>query len=219
MASGPRTVRTIRGAPLAGRRELGALLGQRRLELGYPHWPAFVRERLPPTPSGKPNTRMVADIERAYRDTFPEERLKQLAKAYLVTYESMVAVAHRRASALVPVSPAASAPPPLPGEPAGWLAPMADPARVAACRPYADRIWERLRDLALQGVADPDGARLFGAGSPDAKTWDGTGARLPLPDRVLLIADMQRYDAGRRGGPETGAGALPGGSSAARGRR
>jgi hypothetical protein len=191
------------------------LLGQRRTELGYTHLPAFARARLPLTPSGNPNTRLLADIEKAYRDNFPEVRLRQLAHAYLVAYESLVAVAHLRSRALVPVPPAGPAAPVVPAEPPGWMPPMTDPARTASARPYADRIWDRLRLLAIRGITDPDGTQVFlraaadprdydGIGTPaDAKAWDGTGERLDLPGRVWLIADMQRRDAGR-GGSGTG---------------
>ena len=82
---------------------------------------------------------------------------------------------------------------------------MADAARIASGRPYADRIWDRLRRLAADGITDPSGGQLFRPGSPDAQAWDGTGARLDLPDRVWLIADMQRRDDGRGPGAPAGA--------------
>src|SRR6266704_2765483 len=76
MASGPPP---IKDAPEDGRRILGELLPQRRIELGYARRPAFARDRLPLTPMGNPNTRMLADIEKAYRKRFPEPTLRQLA--------------------------------------------------------------------------------------------------------------------------------------------
>jgi hypothetical protein len=176
MAPAPRP---IEEAPLAGRRLLGILLAQRRAELGYTHRPAFTRARLPLTDSGNPNTRLVADIEEAYRKNFPESRLRQLAQAYLVTYRSLTDVAHLRHNALVPVSPAV---------------PPADGDAGAGAGPYADRIWERLRELAGKGVMDPDGAQVFGKGSPDARTWDAISERWDVPRRVRMIADLQYMD-------------------------
>ncbi len=198
----------IEDAPEEGRVLLGALLAQRRKELGYTHWPAFARDRLPLTPMGNPNTRMLADIEKAYRKRFPEPTLRQLARAYLVNYRSLLDVAHLRRNTLIPVSPD-DAPAEPPAEPPGWAPPVLGAAHPAAVRPYADRIWERLRQLALRGVADPDGGQVFGPGTPDAKTWDGTGARgLDLPDRVWLVADLQRWGDARAAGSEaTSAGA------------
>jgi len=191
MASG---TRPIEGASPEGRRLLGALLGQRRKELGYTHRPAFARERLPLTPNGNLNTRLLADIEEAYRDTFPEDTLRQLAQAYLVAYDSLAAVAHLRARALAPVprqAPAASV---------TQLPPMTDAARIASARPYADAIQRRLRELAGQGDTDPTGTRVFPAAPDDAKAWDGIGARMDIDDRVWFIADLQRRADGRDGG-------------------
>lgn len=190
-------LRPVEGAPLEGRRLLGALLGQRRAELGYTHWPAFARDRLPLTPSGNPNTRLLADIEKAYRDNFPEPRLRQLARAYGVTYESLTAVAHLRARALSPASPAA-----VP-EPAG--SPPLPPARAASDRPWFDEINERRVALAARGVTDPSGAQMFPGAPDDAKAWDGIGARLDIGDRVWFIADLRRRAAGRDGSTGTGA--------------
>jgi len=204
MAPNPRP---IEKAPLAGRRLLGVLLAQRRAELGYTHRPAFTRDRLPLTPSGNPNTRLVADIEEAYRANFPDPRLRQIARAYLVNYRSLLDVAHLRRNTLIPVSPG-DAPAEVPGEPPGW-APPPGAGRSPAAGHLRDRIWERLRQLALRGVADPDGTAVFlraggdprgydGIGSAaDARDWDGAGSRLDLPDRVALLADLQLADAAR----------------------
>jgi hypothetical protein len=198
MASDPRP---IEKAPPEGRRLLGVLLAQRRAELGYTHWPAFARDRLPLTDSGNPNTRLLADIEKAYRDNFPEPRLRQLARAYLVDYHSLVDVAHLRADALVPVLPAAG--------PDGWQPPIADKARRDADAPYAAPILERLLELADAGIIDPTGAQVFGEDTIDAKAWDGTGARIRSPrDRAWFIAEIRRWEAahaGRAGNSGTGA--------------
>jgi hypothetical protein len=192
MTSDPRP---IEEAPVVGRRLLGTLLQQRRVELGYTHRPAFARDRLPLTPSGNPNTRLLADLEEAYRDNFPEPRLRQLARAYQVTFESMVDIAHLRHNLLIPAAPEA----PSPGIPAGWDAPFTDLARRAADRPWFDSINERRVELAAMGITDPSGAQMFGRGTDDAKAWDSIGARLPIADRVWFIADLRRRAHGRGG--------------------
>jgi len=182
----------IEGAPAEGRELLGALLAQRRKELGYTHWPAFARDRLPLTPQGNPNTRLLADIEKAYRKRFPEPTLRHLAQAYQVDYQSLIDVAHLRASALVPQRPAAPA-----GDP-----PFADPARAAGDRSHFDEINEQRFALAAKGILDPTGAQMFPDDADDARAWDGIGARLPIRDRVWFIADLRRRAATRNAGPE-----------------
>lgn len=192
MASEPRP---IEGAPLEGRRLLGVLLAQRRVELGYTHWPAFARERMPLTPSGNANTRLLADLEKAYRDTFPEPRLRQLAQVYMVTYASMIDVAHLRARALEPAHPAAPAAAAAPPD----MTPPMPPAQAASDRPFFDVINERRVALALRGVHAPTGAQMFGDGTDDAQAWDGIGARLDIGARVWFIADLRRRAADRNG--------------------
>jgi hypothetical protein len=196
--------RPIEGAPRETRLLLGVLLAQRRTELGYTHVPAFVRARLPLTEKGNPNTRLAADIEKAYRDNFPEPRLRQLARAYLVDYDSLVAVAHGRAHALVPLSPAAPAVP-VAAPAGGWVPPVTDPDSEVAIRPYFDPVNEHRIALAARGITAPSGAQMFGEGTEDAMTWDGVGARLEIRDRVWLIAELRRNADRRASPPETGA--------------
>lgn len=196
-------LRPIEGAPPEGRRLLGVLLQQRRAELGYTHRPAFTRDRLPLTPSGNPNTRLAADIEEAYRDNFPEPRLRQLARAYLVTYESFAAVAHLRARALVPVATDPAAPPAAPD--GNWQPPILDRGRRAADAPWAAPIMERLLELRDAGIASPPGSRLFPAGSRWARLWDNPDLDgMDDRDKAWFIADLQRRAAGRNAGSETG---------------
>jgi hypothetical protein len=185
----------IEKASPEGRHLLGVLLAQRRKELGYTYWPAFARDRLPLTPKGNPNTRLLADVEKAYRKRFPEPTLRHLAEAYRVTYESMVDVAHLRARALVPVLPAAPAVLPVPSGPPGWMA--GEEGRSAADRPYADRIRGRLDLLRLQGVTAPTGEQMFGEGTADAREWDKYAADWETRDVVWLVADLQRRADGR----------------------
>ena len=184
----------IEDAPAEGRELLGALLAQRRKELGYTHWPAFARDRLPLTPQGNPNTRLLADIEKAYRSRFPEPTLRHLAQAYQVDYQSLIDVAHQRARALAPLRHLA---------PAGDL-PFDDPVRGSSDRPYFDEINERRFALAARGVLDPTGAQMFPDDADDARAWDGIGARLSLGDRVWFIADLRRRAADRNGNSDTG---------------
>ncbi len=116
--------------------------------------------------------------------------VQDLARAYSVTYESLAAVLKGKAGELVPAEPPRAAP----AADAGWLPPLPD-AAIAAARPYADLIWERLHELAGQGVAGPDGAELFGAGTPDAGTWDAITQRWPLRACVWMMADLHRREA------------------------
>jgi len=195
----------IAKAPDDGLLLLGALLRKRRIELGYTHRPAFIRDRLPLTPKGNLNTRLVADIEKAYRKDFPDYTLEKLAAAYQVTYESVVAVAYLRARALEP-GPAAPGllPAVIPAGPPGWLA--SDKKRSAADRSYADEIKGRLKLLRLQGVTAPEGEQIFGEGTDDARLWDKYAADWEPRDVVWFIADIQRRNAARAAGPNSGTG-------------
>lgn len=179
---------------------LGELLQARRQELGFRFRPAFARDRLPLTPDGNLNVRLAADIENNYRGgSYPPGTLRLLAQAYEVTYESVQAVLSGAAGSVAP-APAAA-----PAEPPGWTPPVDDATRIASDRPYADRIWERLRQLAARGITAPSGSQVFPPGSADARDWDGAGSRLDLADRVWFIAGLQRRDAGRAGSSGAGA--------------
>jgi hypothetical protein len=175
---------------------LGELLQARRQELGFRSLTAFARERLAPTDSGNTNSRLVRDLENAYRDTFPTGTLRFLARAYEVTYESVLAVLRGEADALSSADPL-----PSPSAPAGdsrRTPPVAGEDYAAASWPYAEPIWERLYDLARAGNTDPRGADLFGDGTDDARTWDDPRQQrlLSLRERVRYIADLRRREAG-----------------------
>ncbi len=90
----------------------------------------------------------------------------------------------------------------------GWT-PTLDAAKVRQARPHADRIWQRLRELALQGIAEPSGEQMFGPGTLDAADWDrATG--LKAEEKVWLVAILQAGEAAARS-PGQGTGtALPG---------
>lgn len=184
----------LRGADPARLRLLGELLRMRRAAIGYRHVPAFTAKR-------GINTRMAGDIEHGRRDTYTFPSLQDVAAAYEVTYDSVMAVVWSGAGELVPAGdeprePRAlpSAPPGDPGDPPGW-----PPARVAADRPFFDPINERRVELAARGIAYPTGAQMFGEGTDDAEAWDGDFAPLPVGDKVWAVADMRRRAAGAAG--------------------
>jgi len=176
--------RPVVRAPETAWQRLGELLQLRRGELGYKRRPGFTRDR-------GINIRLVTDIENAYRpDTFLNPTLQEIAQAYQVTYDSVLAVLHGEADALSPAAPAG---------PPGWE-PPAFPDRDAELRPWFDPVNERRVALAAQGVTDPSGEQMFGKGTDDAKAWDGIGARLRIGDRVRFIAELRR-NASNRNGP------------------
>jgi hypothetical protein len=80
------------------------------------------------------------------------------------------------------------------------------PERAAATRPWFDEINERRVALAARGVANPDGAQMFGEGTADAQAWDDHGY-WSVADRVWFIAEVRRQVAGRTAGPNSGTGA------------
>lgn len=177
---------------------LGRLLKRRRAALGYRHVPAFVRDR-------DINTRMVGDIEHGRRDTYTYPSLHDdVARAYDVTYESMIDVVWSDAGELVPASvapadpgpaaPAASPPPAaVPGLPPP---PESRLIREADVRPYADPIWEKLIELRDSGISDPDGGQL-GLSPFCAKVWDDSAGAMLLSDRVWLVGTVLRNAAAR----------------------
>ena len=189
----------IKGPDGAWKR-LGELLQLRRAELGYRRRPAFTRER-------DINIRLVTDIENAYRpNTFLTPTLREIAQAYAVTYDSIVAVVLGHDDELIPAVL------PVSGEPPGRMAaadplalppaPFGDPAREAADRPYALAIWKSFLDTP-RGTADPSGRQMFPGDADAAGTWDKY-ADWEIGDRVWLIADLRRLAAGRA--PNSGTG-------------
>jgi hypothetical protein len=156
------------------------------------------------------NLRLVQDLEKNYRPgTYTKWALQDAAQAYKVPYSpedgpgSVLAFLRGETDTLARASAAPAASPAVIEVPGLPPAPFDDPGREAACRPYAETIWKRFLDLP-RSVTDPSGAQMFGEDTPDAKTWDGIGTRLDLPDRVWLIADLQRRDAARAGNAGTG---------------
>jgi hypothetical protein len=179
-------------------RRLAQLLTVRRGQLGYVHRPQFIAARARGLDL---QVRTITDLENSYRPTEgPDGRLADLylpatlgkvAYAYGVTYDSMLAVIRGEADELVPAAPAA---PPAAGT-AGLPPPLADAARVAAARPWSDRIQERLRDLAARGVTSPSGADVFPGRPDDARAWDELSGHWPLNDVIWMTADLLARDA------------------------
>jgi hypothetical protein len=197
--------RPVVRAPDAAWRRLGELLQLRRAELGYQRRPAFTR-------AAGINIRLVTDIENAYRpNTFLTPTLREIARAYQVSYDSLIAVLLGHDDGLIAVTPDR-----LAAAPDGWQPPIADRARRDAAAPYAVPIMERLLDLADDGIIDPSGAQVFlgdeghplpsPIGSPaDVMAWDGIGRRMPPRDRAWFIGDLRRWEAARGGNSGTGA--------------
>jgi hypothetical protein len=182
--------RPVVRAPDDAWQRLGELLQLRRAELGYRRRPAFTREH-------GINIRLVTDIENAYRpNTFLTPTLREIAQAYQVTYESLIAVLGKKADELTPAAPAR-----LAASPDGWQPPVADPDRRDADAPYAAPILTRLLELADAGNLDPDGEQVFGEGTADARAWDGVGRRLPVRDRAWFIAIVRRWEAENAASP------------------
>lgn len=190
------------GAAPGRLRELGRLLMWRRAALGHSYRPAFLAEQ-------DVNGRMVSDIERGRRDNYTGPTLEDLAAAYAVTYDSILAVARGKADELTPV-PVSRATGPARrtrarhDDPAGVPpAPFDDPGREQADYPYAVPIWKQFVDMAGEGIA-VSGERLFPDSPDDAKAWDGTAGRMDVGDRVWFIADLRRRAAGRGANSGTG---------------
>ena len=180
-------------------RLLGELLRLRRAALGYRYVPAFVAAR-------GINGRMAGDIEHGRRDTYTFPTLADVAAAYEVTYESMMAVVWSDAGELVPSAPPAPAAAlPAADEPPGWMAGKVEIGgvlfdRTEVDRPYADEITGRLKLLRGQGIRSPSGEQLFPDSPADARDWDKYAADWEEKDVKWFIADLQRRAAGRAGG-------------------
>jgi hypothetical protein len=177
---------------------LGELLEEwRRVEHGHRSRRAFAEARLPRTAEGNPNVRLVTDIENNLRPNhWPAGTLRELARAYQVTYNSIGAVLRGEADRL---SPAEAALPPataVPGTDSRRTPPVTGEDNSAATWPHAETIWQRLHELA--DSPDPTGAELFGEGTDDARTWDDPRLRqlLSIRERIWNIADLRRRESG-----------------------
>ena len=126
---------------------------------------------------------MVGDLEHGRRDTFTYPSLTDAARAYEVTYDSMMAVVWSGAGELIP---ARAAPP-------DEDTPPLTPRQAAAAQSWFDTINERRIFLALppRGIANPTGAQMFPDAPDDAKAWDEHG-HWSVGDRVWFIAEVRR---------------------------
>lgn len=198
--------RAVTGVPPERWAQFGeALLAWREDVLGYQVRGRFADDR-------DINIRLVQDLEKSYRPgTYTKWSLREAARAYKITYESVLAFLRGNADRLYPVQDIPAEPQPEAADPLGLPpSPFDDPAQEAADRPYALAIWRRFLDLPRR-VTEPSGAQMFPGDPDDEKAWDGVGQRLPLDDRVWLIADLRRRAHDRNGsaGSSTGtAGAL-----------
>ena len=195
--------RAVTGVPAERWGQLGrALQAWREDVLGYKARSRFAADRLPLTPDGNVNTKLIQELEMNYRPgTFTRWSLEDAAGAYRVTYESVLAFLHGEADTLVPVPavPAAAGPAAPAGVPALPPSPLGDPGREAADRPYALAIWDRFLSLPRR-VGDPSGAELFPGSPADARDWDKYTADWDIGDRVWFVADLQRRQADSRNG-------------------
>ena len=195
-----------RKAPVTGTAgwvRLGELLQERRERELDPRWynrDAFAAE------TGV-NLRLAQEIERNKRENITPVMLRDvIAPGYQVTFESVEAVRDEVPGADLEAAP--GSPPrrlraatPGPGATRGPAAPagFVSDEMIASARPHADEIWQRLRDLALRGIADPSGAELFGDSDDDAADWDRYGRRgLPVLERVWLIAALRAREVAAR---------------------
>jgi len=178
--------RPVVRAPEDAWRRLGELLQLRRAELGYKRRPAFTREH-------GINIRLVTDIENAYRpNTFLTPTLREIARAYEVTYDSLIAVLGKRADELTPATRPA---------PAGEDTPPMSPERADAARRWYDPINKRRFDLLrVRGIIDPTGEQMFPGDPESARAWDSIGPfRMSVEDKVWALAELQRWAATRDG--------------------
>jgi len=193
-------------APPGAWENLGLQLAGIRRDAGYTYQAAFAAERLPLTARGNPNVRLVRDIESAAPkriNHFTEGTLRLAARAWGVTYESVLAVLRGQADHLTPAAPV-TPPAPLtavprarPGEPPGYKPPLPEGTRIAADRPYADWIWDRHGTGQIPRLLPARLARLWG---------DLESEGMDLPDLVWLIADLWRRADDREQGSHAAAG-------------
>ena len=194
--------RAVTGVPPERWAQLGKALQEwREDELGYQVRGKFAEDRFV-------NIRLIQDLEKNYRPgTYTKWALQDAAQAYKVTYESVLAFLHGEAGTLVRAAPGAGKKKERPAVvievPALPPAPMDDPEREAAARPYAEAIWKRFLDLPRH-VTDPSAAQL-GLDGYDADAWNGSAGAMDLADRAWHVADMRRRREARNPPPAAGA--------------
>jgi hypothetical protein len=193
----PRKNQPLKGLPLAQRQQLGYLLAIRRGELGYGDRERFRRER---TVDGKPGWRTFTDLEMAYRDTQTASTIAMAARAYEVTYESVVAVARGEADALTPLG-SRPAPPP----PADSFSALEEihPDSRPAVRERLPEVQAMIRTARLYHPEGPlRGAWVFGDGTPEQRFWDAMAAQgAGEAELAVLVAFGWAWDAAKAQAP------------------
>ena len=84
-----------------------------------------------------------------------------------------------------------------PASPPESVALVLSPDRLAQAQPYVSAIFLQLRDLAINGIAEPSGEQIFPDSPHDAKTWDLHRADLSDDELVWLIAALHTRSAAR----------------------
>ena len=202
------SLKTHRGDEKAYAR-LGAQMRARRhlLDPRFGNRHLFVRERL--IPLGLKETaarKLVYDLESGKlqgRGGFSAGNMLALAQAYGTTADEVIAVLGGDELGPLPESGrhARQRTPEAPG--GQWLPPLGADT-IEQARPHADQIWQRLRELALQGIASPSGGEVFPEDDADAADWDRRTGMFSLEERVWLIAAIRAREEARERGRGTG---------------
>ena len=184
---------------------LAGFVRERRTDLGMTQEDARA--------AGGPSTATMRLIEGALQESYQPSTLRDLEK--VLRWERGSAAQILAGGDPVPLG---GEPEPLP-EPghharhrapeapaAQWLPPLPDSATIERARPHADAIWQRLRQLALQGIADPSGELMFPGDEADAADWDRRAGLLSLEERVWLIAAIRAREEARERGQGMGTG-------------
>jgi transcriptional regulator with XRE-family HTH domain len=181
---------------------LADLLRKRRGALGYLHRNPFNAARAKALGIKPLSRRTAYEIEKGTRNTYQVPTLEKVAIIYDTTAESMLAVIRGDADALAR-RPAEPRPRPARTRGRHVSAAAEAGAKVAAVKPYADAIMERLLEA---GGGDPPGDVLFPDHPMDAETWDRRRRMgWTAIQRVWLIAELRRGEA-EGGDPVTLAG-------------
>jgi hypothetical protein len=187
------------GAQMRARRHLlDPRFGNRRL---------FVRERL--VSLGLKETaayKLAYDLEQGTlqgRGGFSAGNMLVLAQAYGTTADSVIRVLGGGELGPLPESGrhARQRTPETPG--GQWLPPL-DSGTIDQARPHADAIWMRLRELALQGIANPSGGEVLPGDYADASDWDRRAGTFSVEERIWLTATLRAREEARDRGRGTG---------------
>jgi hypothetical protein len=195
----PSKMRPIKGIPRTARLRGGMLLAARReVYFGMKHRTEFAEARKAEL-SSRSGWRLVSDLENAWRDNFAADTLANIARAYAVTFESMVAVLRGEADALVPLDgrPAHAVPPP----PADSFAALEEihPADRPAVRQRLAEVQAMIRTARVHvPEGQLAGAQIFGAGTPEQRFWDAMAAQgADEAELAMMVAFGWAWDAAK----------------------